>query len=324
MLTELPGFCNSHVHFFERKWANAASIPAAELEQQLREQFTRWGFTTVFDLSSPLANTRVIRERIESGEVAGPRIFTAGEAMLPPGALPSDAVLAVLGAMKYPYPEISSVADAEAAARANDADAIKLFVDAIDRRQPGAMTAISGEAIAAAAAIAHAAGKPAFAHVQSAAGVLAALRNGVDVIAHTTPMSPWPDALLEAIGNAALTPTLSIWKTAMRHDRISTQEQLVRAAQSQLRAWREAGGRVLFGTDSGIFDTDPTEEYVQMAEAGMSWQEIVNSLTSFPVPVERANDRVVIEGDPATDIRALARVRCTIRDGRVIYRSGND
>ena len=36
-LTVTAGFWNSHVHFFERKWADAASIPAPELAQQLRD-----------------------------------------------------------------------------------------------------------------------------------------------------------------------------------------------------------------------------------------------------------------------------------------------
>src|SRR5689334_15904572 len=43
-LTITAGFCNSHVHFFERKWADAASIPAHELALQLEESFTRFGF----------------------------------------------------------------------------------------------------------------------------------------------------------------------------------------------------------------------------------------------------------------------------------------
>ena len=34
----------------------------------------RYGFTSVFDLSSPWENTRRIRARIVSGKVAGPRI----------------------------------------------------------------------------------------------------------------------------------------------------------------------------------------------------------------------------------------------------------
>src|ERR671927_474525 len=50
--TITAGFWNSHVHFFERKWANAPEIPAVELARQLEDFATRYGFTTVFDLSS--------------------------------------------------------------------------------------------------------------------------------------------------------------------------------------------------------------------------------------------------------------------------------
>src|SRR5882762_4349516 len=69
--TITAGFWNSHVHFFERKWVNAASIPADELGRQLQDMLTRFGFTSVFDLSSTWENTRRIRDRVESGEVPG-------------------------------------------------------------------------------------------------------------------------------------------------------------------------------------------------------------------------------------------------------------
>jgi cytosine/adenosine deaminase-related metal-dependent hydrolase len=49
-LTLAAGFWNSHVHFFERKWADAGALPAAELGRQLEEMVTRYGFTSVFDL----------------------------------------------------------------------------------------------------------------------------------------------------------------------------------------------------------------------------------------------------------------------------------
>jgi len=41
--------------------------------------FNRWGLTTVFDIFSVLSNTLVLRRRIESGELRGPRILTVGE-----------------------------------------------------------------------------------------------------------------------------------------------------------------------------------------------------------------------------------------------------
>ena len=99
-LTLVAAYWNSHVHFFERKWANAAEIPAAELSRQLQDFLTRYGFTSAFDLSSCWENTRRLRERIESGEVSGPRIRSTGEGILPHGATPPDIVGAMMGLMK--------------------------------------------------------------------------------------------------------------------------------------------------------------------------------------------------------------------------------
>jgi len=52
-LTLTSGFWNSHVHFIEPKWADAAAAPADRLARQLTEMLTRYGFTTVVDTGSP-------------------------------------------------------------------------------------------------------------------------------------------------------------------------------------------------------------------------------------------------------------------------------
>src|SRR4030095_7742557 len=80
--TITAGFWNSHVHFFERKWLDVAAIPAPELGRQLQDMLTRYGFTSVFDIGSRWENTRQLRNRIESGEVPGPRIRSTGEALV--------------------------------------------------------------------------------------------------------------------------------------------------------------------------------------------------------------------------------------------------
>src|SRR5881394_1062385 len=67
--TITAGFWNSHIHFFERKWADAAAIPPEELTGQLQDMLTRYGYTSVFDIGSMWENTRALRGRIESGEV---------------------------------------------------------------------------------------------------------------------------------------------------------------------------------------------------------------------------------------------------------------
>src|SRR5277367_6821323 len=82
------GFWNAHVHFTEGKWANADWQPAAKLSAQLADMLTSRGFTTVVDVGSNLRDTIPIRRRIESGELLGPKIYTAGSAQYPPNGIP--------------------------------------------------------------------------------------------------------------------------------------------------------------------------------------------------------------------------------------------
>ena len=131
----------------------------------------------------------------------------------------------------------------------------------------------------------------------------------------------------------ALTPTLTIWKYYMRHDRISAQEQIANTEIGQLRAWLASGGTVLFGNDLGAVEYDPTEEYALMAEAGMSFRQILASLTTAPaerfgeskqlgrIAAGLQADLVVLKGDPSQNNRALAAVHYTIRAGNIIYRA---
>jgi hypothetical protein len=78
---------------------------------------TRWGFTSVFDLGSIRENTMRIRDCIESGEVPGPRIRSTGDALLPPGIVPSEQILRVIGFMANPFPGVADASQAAAAAK---------------------------------------------------------------------------------------------------------------------------------------------------------------------------------------------------------------
>ena len=194
---------------------------------------------------------------------------------------------------------------------------------------------IPESAIQTAVSEAHRSGKPVFVHPNNVTDVLAAVRSGVDVIAHTTPQSgPWDETVLIAMKErrVALTPTLTLWKHFMRHDRISTQEQIVDTAVGQLRDWLACGGTVLLGTDLGAVDYDPSEEYTLMAEAGMNFRQILASLTTAPagrfgvakhlgrIAAGLQADLVVLKDDPSGNVRALAAVRYAIRAGKIIYR----
>jgi imidazolonepropionase-like amidohydrolase len=233
--------------------------------------------------------------------------------------------------METALTEVSSVDDARDRARElleRGVDALKLFVSS----QAGLR--LEPHVMRAAVAAAHACGKLVFAHPNDAADVRAALHAGVDVIAHTTPRTAaWDDALLTAMQSrsVAVIPTLMVWSSLMRHDRLSTRERLVAAAVQQLRAWLERDGCVLFGTDLGAVEYDPSQEYSLMAAAGATFRTILTSLTSAPArridgdagraEVRAGNpaDLVVLASDPAKEIAALSAVRYTIRAGAIVY-----
>ncbi|MBY0506389.1 MAG: amidohydrolase family protein [Bryobacteraceae bacterium] len=326
--TILAGFWNSHVHFFERKWENSALVPAQELERQVEAMTSRYGFTSVFDIASTGDNTRSLRDRIEQGNLRGPRIRTTGEPIVAPGAVPSPDMLRMLGNMVSVNHEVVTAGQAAAAARAilgSRNDGIKVHL-----QRP-----ISEGAILAAVEEAHRHGKPVFVHPSTRADVLAAARVGVDVLAHSTPFSAWDASVVPALleKRIAITPTLTLWRYAMRHGRVSVQEQALQEALAQVRSWAKAGGVILFGNDLGAVEYDPSEEYELMSRAGMNFRQVLASLTT--APAERfgeasrlgriasgyLGDLVVVDGDPTVNIRALGAIRYTIRDGRIIYQA---
>ena len=313
------GFWNCHVHFSEPKWENAATLPAAQLVTQIRDMLTRWGFTSVFDTGSLLANTKAIAHRMEAGEFPGPMILSAGTPFTS-----KDATPYYLQPLKLPELETPEQATTLARARLDEgADAIKIFQGAWVSQEK--VVPMPLELVKAVAAVAHARGKLLLAHPSDTAGLSSAIEGGVDVLTHVVESPGDVDASMVAEmrkRNMAVIPTLKLFG----HNR--NVDQLL----AQLRAYSEAGIPILFGTDVGfITDYDPALEYRLMDRAGLNFPEILASLTTAPVarygfgkhkgriaPGMDA-DLVVLGGDPAEDIAAFTDVRYVIRNGAVIY-----
>jgi imidazolonepropionase-like amidohydrolase len=330
------GFWNSHVHILTPGLLHAEKLSSEQITSQLQEMLTRWGFTTVFDIASVLENTNLIRHRIESGEVKGPRILTVGEPFWGRGGTPVY-VRGFLEANHISIPEVESSAQAKGRVRQqirDGADGIKIFANSIETDGILTMPLDLAQAIVAEA---HGAGKPVFAHVSNDQGIDVALRSGVDILAHTTPIGdPWSPSFAQRLTAAhmALTPTLTLWDVEASKGNASPDEiekWMSRAAQ-QLKAFSQAGGQVLFGTDVGYIEHfDTSEEFVWMSRAGMNFQQILASLTTNPAtrfgyPSHSGRiakgmdaDLVVLEGDPEKDVSALSKVHQVIRQGQLIY-----
>jgi imidazolonepropionase-like amidohydrolase len=333
-LVVTAGFWNSHVHILIPGLLHAEKASSQQITSQLEEMLTRWGFTTVFDIASVLDNTTLIRRRIEAGTVKGPRILTVGEPFWIKGGTPIY-VRGFLEANHIHIPEVESTSQATERVRQqirDGADGIKIFANSIE--QDGVLT-MPLDLARAIVAESHRAGKPVFAHVSNNQGIEVAVQSGVDILAHTTPADNlWSPPFAERLkaANMALTPTLTLWEVEYKgSDPDELKKGMGKAAQ-QLKAFAEAGGQILFGTDVGYIERfDTSEEFAWMSRAGMSFQQILASLTTNPaqrfgystrrghIAEGMDGDLVVLRTDPAQDATAFSKVRYTILGGKIIY-----
>jgi imidazolonepropionase-like amidohydrolase len=320
------GFWNSHVHFTEPALENASGLEKGALEGHLKEMLTRWGFTTVVDTGSSLVNTQAIRERIGTGEIAGPEILTAGTPLYPPNGVPFYVKESIPAEIVAILPQPATAAEASrivAAALDGDADLTKVFVLSWVAR--GKTLPMPIEVVKTAASETHTRKKLLFAHPSLTPGIALALEGGVDVLAHSVEdPENFDEALVKKVVEAkvSLVPTLELFAPFGDID----------AILEALGRFSRAGGQVLFGTDVGYRpDYDPSEEYELMARAGLSFDQILASLTTAPadrfgqserkgrIEPGKEADFALFEGDPRAEIRALGRVRYTIRKGEIIW-----
>ena len=324
--TIVAGFWNSHVHFTESVWKNAAAAPAAQLTAHMQEMLTRWGFTTVWDLGSDPADSLPLRRRVSSGEVLGPGILLAGS------IFPSNGHPAYLPA-EMQLPEAATPEASAKMARGYlgmGLDGMKLFTG-VYKGENNPVVNMDVAIAKAAVDVTHAEGKPVFAHPQNTAGVETVIASGVDVMAHTVALqsgyTPEQLARFKQQG-IALTATLSLFTTIPAPSAMVT--RIVENVVGQLKSFSDNGGAVLFGTDVGFIKLyDTTLEYELMRRA-LSERQVLASLTTNPAAYFKAAkkgkiekgfdaDLVVLDGDPLTDVRNLARVATTIRAGQIIY-----
>jgi imidazolonepropionase-like amidohydrolase len=324
----LAGFWNAHVHFMEPKWNDAANQPADKLIRQMSEMLTHSGFTTVVDTASDGENTIALRRRVESGEVLGPRIITAGIPIFPAHALPY--YLADLPAeLKAKLGQPETAADAAAIVDKNRAagyDIVKLFTGSIV--SPGHITPMKVEIARAAADEAHRHGQLVFSHSSNLEGTKVAIDAGVDVLAHTPEVTSGIDeAMLQRMiaQHMTIIPTLKLFS---RDDDIAN----IRGLDYR---FHQLGGRLVYGTDTGFLpDYDQSEEFRQLMQAGFGFREVLAMLTTAPAELFHLSQRegkvmpgmrgdlTILSEDPASGHpEAFTKVKYTIRGGKVIWRS---
>lgn len=244
----LPGFTDHHVHL--------QLHPADVLEP-----LAIGGLSRVFDLGG---DPDVLAVLAEPDPFAAALEF-AGAFLTAPGGYPSDRKWAPAGSVR----EIASADDAELAVAeqlAAGASRIKIALHA------DAGPVWSDELLADVVAEARAAGLPVVAHVEGAGQAARAIAAGVAMLAHAPFSEVLPSELVEqavAQGQRWVS-TLAIHEPTERANAITN-----------VRAFRAAGGEVLYGTDLGNGEqplgVNPAE-LAALAEAGLDETAVLRAL----------------------------------------------
>jgi imidazolonepropionase-like amidohydrolase len=325
------GFWNVHVHFTQPKWQWAAFKSSSTLNAQLADMLSSRGFTTVADLGSDLRNTLSLRRRIESGDLLGPCIYTAGAAQYPPHGIPyylRDTLPPILIRL-MPQPDTpAQAAEDERINIGRGADLLKLFTGSYITR--GHVLPMPPANAQAAVQFAHARHQLAFAHPSNLEGVLIARDASVDVLAHAADDADGvtPQILQSLVDrHMAMVPTLKMFATTVTSD-----PAYLNPIYAEVRQFHAIGGQLLFGTDVGYMtDYTTSGEFEGLTQSGLSPQDILRMLTTAPaqrfnvsdqkgrVLSGRLADLVILTADPYADAANFAAVQTTLRSGIVTY-----
>lgn len=325
------GFWNAHVHFTEPKWTNAAFKPAALLNAQLADMLVSRGFTTVVDTGSDLRTTISVRRRIESGELLGPKIYTAGSPLYPSNGIPYYLKKSLPPYILWLMYQPKTPQRAEDDVRRNmreGADILKLFTGSYVAR--GTVLPMDPAIARTAVELAHAHGQLAFSHESNLQGLKVARDSGVDVLAHAADTTEGIDSALLATVVArhmAMIPTLKMFATT-----VTTNPHYLQPIYDEVREFHRLGGEIIFGSDVGYMTDYRTEdEFRAMQVSGLGWKDILAALTTVPsarfgvsqdkgtIAPGKLGDLVVLDCDPAQDVTCFAKVRTVVRSGRVIF-----
>lgn len=356
--TCLPGLIDSHTHLSsegsptqyvdEFHWNLADYVVRSTLYAR---RTLLAGFTTVRNLGDRQNETVALRNAINAGQIAGPRIYTAGVAIGSTGghADPTDGYRYDLAG--DPGPEegiINSVEDAAKAVRLHykrGDDVIKIMPSGgvLDQSASGDNSQLTLEEIKAVVATAHDYGFTVAAHAHGAESIRRAVIGGVDSIEHGTYMDDQDMKLMKEHGTWYV-PTIIAGDFVAHKAAIPgyfpPQVAAKAAAIGPLilgtagRAYK-AGVKIAFGTDAGVYPHgENAHEFELMVQAGMPPLYAIQAATVHAsqllkhdkdlgsVTAGKFADVVAVTGNPLDHIGLLKQVSFVMKEGVVYKRDG--
>lgn len=349
----LPGLVDAHLHLQGIRemdpttWVTDSSeLGTARATADLRDLLSA-GFTAVRDLGSTTGLG--LRDAVAEGAVPGPRVFTSAQSISQTGGH-GDVHYLPYEWVRDSDQTIGTLADGVAECRREARKRIRDGVDVLKIMTTGGVLSekdaphqsqFTDAEIAAFVEEAHRVDIPVASHAQGAAGVKAALRNGVDTVEHGFYLDDECLDLFAETG-AVFVPTLAIMHRILEagadhgvpdYGLAKAREASEAHFDSVERAY-EAGVPIATGTDFIGPELIPHGENALELEllvdrVGMAEHEVLQSATRVAaqtVPADdigtlavgNRGDLLALERDPLADISAVRDVDRVYRDGEPV------
>jgi imidazolonepropionase-like amidohydrolase len=354
--TLLPGLIDCHSHLvgepddgqgYAGMLARTGAQEALSGARNARDTL-RAGFTTVRDVGTFRAFVDVaLRDAINAGWLPGPRMRVAGAYVTCSGGGGDITGLAPDVDAVVPYElrvgVVNSVDDVRRAVRRvlqGGADLVKLIATGAVMTTGGVPGApeLTEEQIRAAVEEASLSGADVAAHAHGAEGIKRAVRGGVRSVEHGSLMD---DEAIQLMADAGTFLVADVYcgdyiaevgrQQGWRADVLRKNDETTLAQRQGFTKCLQAGVRIAFGTDSGIYPHGlNARQFAYQVRCGQSTLEAVRSATLHAAELLRWDDRVgriqagyladmiAVPGNPLHDIRLLEHPDFVVKDGALV------
>lgn len=351
--TVLPGLIDCHVHLADTQQSSNVAEPLLHSPMEIAYIGARnarttlmAGFTTVHDVGSFRAFADVeLRNAIDRGDVAGPRMQAVGAYVTVPGG--GGEVTGFSPEVRIPDDMRAGVVTGPDDTRAKVNYLFQHGADSIKLIATGAVLASGTEAgqqemteaeMRAAVEVAAARRSWVTAHAHGAEGIKAAIRAGVRAIEHAS--------LIDDEG-IALAKTKGVWldmdiyngdyiaevgrREKWPENYLRKNDETTEAQRIGFRKAVKAGVRLSFGTDAGVFPHgENARQFAYMVRHGMTAMQAIQAATISAAALlgwskdvgalspGHYADMIAVPGDPTADITVLERVAHVMKGGEVV------
>jgi len=348
--TVLPGFIDAHTHvtsqpenYYEDLFRKSP-IDVAITAHLYAKRTLEAGFTTIRDVGAGEFIDVALRNAINNGAVAGPRMQAA---TLTVGSTGGHGDIS--GFSPYlKFGQFSGIADGETEIRKlvrfeikNGADVIKVLASAgvlSEEESVGAPQFTQAE-MNALVDEAHMWGKRVAAHAHGADAIKRAIRAGVTSVEHASLIDDEGIALAKQNGTYLVMDIynddyiLAEYKRLGYPQKILDKERLVgRTQRENFRKAAQAGVKLAYGTDAGVYPHGWNgKQFAKEVEWGLTPMQAIQTATVNAADLLGWSDKVgeltpghyadivAVAGDPLKDIKELERVRFVMKGG-VVYK----